>query len=103
MKYLVLNLNKKTKTLKIARNELLQSQCSLQLVMTTVDPHLFEYASSYVNLTLPGVNIRRKFHVVKIDRFKFRRRWQVAIIAAPCILVCKEVVNHLQIWVGGLG
>ncbi|KAH6784645.1 hypothetical protein C2S52_009604 [Perilla frutescens var. hirtella] len=49
--YRVLAVNKETKTLKITRNDLLPSLCPRQLVNTTLDPRVFEYATSYVNLT----------------------------------------------------
>ncbi|KAG6392603.1 hypothetical protein SASPL_146827 [Salvia splendens] len=49
--YRVLDINQGEKTLKIARDDLLRSQCPPQLANTTFDPQLFAYASSYVNLT----------------------------------------------------
>lgn len=52
VEYRVLDLNLKTQLLKIARADLSQSLCPQQLANTTLDTGLFEYASSYVNLTL---------------------------------------------------
>lgn len=49
--YRVLGINQGAKILKIARDDLLRSQCPPQLANTTLDPQLFAYASSYVNLT----------------------------------------------------
>ncbi|XP_057783921.1 LEAF RUST 10 DISEASE-RESISTANCE LOCUS RECEPTOR-LIKE PROTEIN KINASE-like 1.4 [Salvia miltiorrhiza] len=51
VKYRVLELNQGEKILKIARDDLLQSLCQPQLANTTLDPRIFAYASSYVNLT----------------------------------------------------
>ncbi|KAG6394359.1 hypothetical protein SASPL_144943 [Salvia splendens] len=49
--YRVLDINQGEKILKIARDDLLRSQCPPQLANSTFDPQLFAYASSYVNLT----------------------------------------------------
>lgn len=51
VKYRVLELNREARILRIARDDLLRSLCPPILANTTLDPPLFAYASSYVNLT----------------------------------------------------
>ncbi|PIM99916.1 hypothetical protein CDL12_27586 [Handroanthus impetiginosus] len=51
LKYRVLDLDQKAQILKIARSDLSQNPCTEELKNTTLDWGLFEYASSYMNLT----------------------------------------------------
>ncbi|XP_058227501.1 LEAF RUST 10 DISEASE-RESISTANCE LOCUS RECEPTOR-LIKE PROTEIN KINASE-like 1.4 isoform X3 [Rhododendron vialii] len=50
IKYRVLEIDQATQTMKIAREDILESICPQDLVNTTLDNSLFEYASSVVNL-----------------------------------------------------
>ncbi|CAL5372504.1 unnamed protein product [Camellia sinensis] len=50
--YRVLNIDQSTQTMKIAREDLMESTCPHDMVNTTLDSALFEYTSStYMNLT----------------------------------------------------
>ncbi|KAH7852609.1 hypothetical protein Vadar_026988 [Vaccinium darrowii] len=50
VKYRVLDINQATQTMTIAREDIVESVCPRDLVNTTLDNSLFEYASSVVNL-----------------------------------------------------
>ncbi|KAE9466729.1 hypothetical protein C3L33_01386, partial [Rhododendron williamsianum] len=50
IKYRVLDIDQATQTMKIARGDILESVCPKDLVSTTLDNSLFEYASSVVNI-----------------------------------------------------
>lgn len=50
IKYRVLDIDQATQTMKIARKDILESVCPKDLVSTTLDNSLFEYASSVVNI-----------------------------------------------------
>ncbi|XP_065848342.1 LEAF RUST 10 DISEASE-RESISTANCEUS RECEPTOR-LIKE PROTEIN KINASE-like 1.4 isoform X2 [Euphorbia lathyris] len=53
IKYKVMEIEENAQTLKIARQDYYENGiCEPQFVNTTVDPHVFEYASGYRNLTI---------------------------------------------------
>lgn len=66
MTYRVLDINPTTQTMRVAREDVMESTCPTQLVNSTLDYGLFDYASSYINLTflygcpsfnIPGLNV----------------------------------------------
>lgn len=49
--YRVLKINQTLKTMKIVREDIMEGNCAQAFVNTTLDNSLFEYTSSYINLT----------------------------------------------------
>ncbi|KAH7846308.1 hypothetical protein Vadar_012379 [Vaccinium darrowii] len=47
----VLDINPSAQTMNIAREDVMEATCPQELVNTTLDNSLFEYSSSYINLT----------------------------------------------------
>ncbi|CAN4083180.1 unnamed protein product [Withania somnifera] len=51
IKYRVLNVDPTMQTIRILREDIVQSTCPIDLVNTTLDYSLFDYAAGYTNLT----------------------------------------------------
>ncbi|XP_055805938.1 LEAF RUST 10 DISEASE-RESISTANCE LOCUS RECEPTOR-LIKE PROTEIN KINASE-like 1.4 [Solanum dulcamara] len=51
IKYRILNVHPTTQTIRILRVDIMESTCPVDLVNTTLDYSLFDYASGYTNLT----------------------------------------------------
>ncbi|XP_031116752.1 LEAF RUST 10 DISEASE-RESISTANCE LOCUS RECEPTOR-LIKE PROTEIN KINASE-like 2.7 [Ipomoea triloba] len=49
--YRVLKINQASKTMKIVREDIMEGNCTQKFVNTTLDNSLFEYTTTYVNLT----------------------------------------------------
>ncbi|XP_031116750.1 uncharacterized protein LOC116020413 [Ipomoea triloba] len=49
--YRVLEINQSSKTMKIAREDMMEGKCPQNFVNTTLDNSFFEYTTSYINLT----------------------------------------------------
>ncbi|KAA8530597.1 hypothetical protein F0562_005306 [Nyssa sinensis] len=63
--YRVLGMDPSTETMKIAREDVMEATCPHNLVNTTLDYSLFDYASTHINITflygcpgsIPGLNL----------------------------------------------